>query len=128
MEQRRSGHHTSEHAFDCFDADTRLEIAEGPISEDQPHIKADQRATTPEHEAHKPADRAVGLNPFAIIDPDQREVLDIVKYFEQCNADENARHDIVAVPPKSNARDEKHQLYRIWPLPGDPHTDKVCQK
>ena len=82
MEQRRSGHHTGENAFDCFDADTRLEIAECPVSEDQPHIKADQRATTPEHEAHKPADRAVGLNPFAIIDPDQREVLDVVKYFE----------------------------------------------
>src|SRR5207244_11199773 len=99
-----------------------------PGGEDQAHVKTDHRATAPEHETHKPADRTICLNPFAIIDPNQREVLDIVKYFEQRNADENARHDVVAVPPKRDARDEKRQLYRIWALPTDPHPDKICQK
>src|SRR5437867_2895535 len=128
MEQHRSGHHTGEHAFDCIDADIRFEITQRPVGEDQADVKTDQRATAPEHEPHKPADRAVCLNPFAIIDPNQREVLDVVKCFEQRNADENARHDVVAVPPKGDARDEKHQLYWIWPLPADPHPDKICQK
>src|SRR5207253_8111073 len=128
MEQRRSGHHTSEHAFDCVDADVRFEIAQGHVGEDQAHIKTNQRATAPEYKTHKTADRAICLNPFAIVNPNQGEVLDIVKYFEQGNADENAGHDVVAVPPKRNTRDKEHQLYRTWSLPADPHPDKICQK
>ena len=128
MQERRRGHHTSENAFDYIDSDTRLVITQCPVGKDQAHVKTDQRATASEDETHKPADRAVCLNPFAIINPNQREVLDVVKYFEQRNADENARHDVVAVPPKRNARDEKHQLYGAWPLPADPHPDKICQE
>src|SRR2546426_4119440 len=81
MEQRGSGHYTSEDAFDYGDIDARLKIPQRPVGKDQPHVKTHQRTAAPKHEAQNPADRAVGLNPFAIIDPNQREVLDVVKYF-----------------------------------------------
>src|SRR5947209_2534036 len=128
MQERGSGYHTGKYAFHDVDPDTRLEIAERPVGKDQADVNSNQRATAPEHETHKPADRAVCLNPFTIINPNQREVLHIVKYFEQRNANENAGHDVVAVPPKRNARDEKDELYRIWSLSADPHPDKICQK
>src|SRR5207248_2901657 len=114
MQEGGSGHHPGKYAFDYVDPDARLEIAQRPVGENQAHVKTNQRATAPEHETHKPADRAVCLDPFPIVNPNQREVLDIVKYFEQCDADENACHDVVAVPPKGNAGDEKHQLDRAW--------------
>src|SRR5207245_11680372 len=128
MQRRHRLPHRVENALNRVDSDTRFEITQCPIGEDQAHVKTDQRATASEHEAHEPADRAVCLNPSTIINPNQREVLHIVKYFEQRNANENAGHDVVAVPPKRNARDEKDELYRIWSLPGDPHPDKICQK
>src|SRR6266496_201907 len=128
MEQRRSRHHTGEYSFDYVDVDIRLEVTQRSVGKDQPHVQTDQRATAPEHEVHKPADRTVRLNSFAIIDPNQREVLDIVKDFEQRNPNENACDDVVTVPPKRNARDEKHQLYWTWSLPANPHPDKICQK
>ncbi len=128
MQERGSGHHTCKYAFDYVDPNIRLEIAERPVGKDQADVNSNQRATAPEHETHKPTDRAVCLNPLTIVDPNQREVLDIVKHFEQCNANQNACHDVVAVPPKRNAGDKKHQLDRAWSLPAAPHPDKICQK
>src|SRR5206468_10342649 len=106
----------------------RLEITQGPVGQDQTHVKADERAAAPEQETHEAADRAICLHALAIIDPNQREILDIVKYFEQRNANKNACHDVVAVPPKRNAGDKKDQLYRTWSLPAGPHPNKICQK
>ena len=128
MEQGRSRHHAGEDALDCVDAYIRLEITERAVGENQPNVKTNQRATAPEEKAHKTPNRTVFLDPVAIIDPNQGKVLDIVKYFEQCNTDENACHDVVAVPPKRNARDEKHELYRMGSLPADPHPDKISHK
>ena len=110
MQERGSGHHPGKYAFEYVGPDTRLEIAQRPVGENQAHVKTNQRTTAPEHETHKPADRAVCLNPFPIINPNQREILDIVKDFEQRDTYQNARHDVVAVPPERNAGDEKHQL------------------
>ena len=109
MQEGGSGHHTGKYAFDDVDPDIRLEIAERPVGKDQADVNSNQRATASEHKTHKPADRAVRLNPFTIIDPNQREVLDIVKHFEQCNANQNACHDVVAVPPKRNAGDREER-------------------
>src|SRR4029077_4946859 len=106
MQERRRRHHTGENAFDCVDSDARLVITECPVGEDQAHVKADQRATAPEYETDKPADRAVCLNPFTIINPNQREILHIVKYFEHRNAHGKAPHDVVALLAKTNARNE----------------------
>src|SRR5207302_9435709 len=50
MQQRGSGNHTGKDAFDDVDPDTRLEIAQRPVGEDQAHVKTDERATAPEHE------------------------------------------------------------------------------
>ena len=77
---------------------------------------------------HEPANRAVGLDPFAIINPNQREILDVVKDFEQRNADQNARHDVIAVPPERYARDQEHQLHWTWSLSANPRPDVICKK
>src|SRR5262249_39583241 len=128
MEQRRCSHHTGENAFDGLDADTRFEIAERSVGEDQPNIKTNQRATAPEHETHESADRAVRLDSLTIINPNQREILDIVKDFEQRHADENAGYDVIAVPPKRYARDEKHELHRTCSVSPNPCPDVICQE
>src|SRR5207245_10731388 len=52
MEQRRSGHYTSEDAFDYVDIDARLEITQRPVGEDQAHVKPHQRTAAPANEAH----------------------------------------------------------------------------
>ena len=52
----------------------------------------------------------------------------IMKYLEQRNANQNARHDVIAVPPKRNTRDQQHQFHRTGPLSAAPHPNKICQK
>src|SRR5262249_61962531 len=78
------------------------------VGEHQAYVHSHQRATAPEHKAHEPTNGAVALDSFAIINPNQREILHIVKYFEQCNAHEHTGDNVVAIPPKRNGCDQKH--------------------
>src|SRR5207237_9665919 len=96
MQERGSGYHTGKYAFHYVDPDTRLEIAERPVGKDQADVNSNQRSTAPDHETHKPTNRAVCLNPFTIVDPNQREVLDSVKHFKQYHATPHTFIEIVA--------------------------------
>src|SRR6266566_2042303 len=91
MEQCRGGNHASQDAFDRFYSEMLIEIGERPIGEDQAHVESDQRAAPPKHKAHESADVAVFLNAIAIVDPDERQVLHVVKDFEERNANKNVR-------------------------------------
>src|SRR2546430_5379171 len=109
-------------------ADARLKIPGPPVRKDKANKETNQRAAAPKQKMHEPANRAVGLDPFAIINPNQREILDVVKDFEQRNADQNARHDVIAVPPERYARDQEHQLHWTWSLSANPRPDVICKK
>ena len=128
MQQCRRGHHPGEDTFNDIDANIRLGQTQSTIGEHQAYINADQRATAPEHETHKPADGSVALDAFTIINPNEREVLHIVEHFEQGDTDENAGYDVIAVPPKGNTRNKKHQLYRTWAPPLHPRPDEIHQE
>src|SRR4029077_20288653 len=128
MEQCRSGHDPGENPFNDVDAHIRLGQTQPTVGEHQAYINAYECATAPEHETHKPTDRAVALHSFTIINPNEREVLHIVEHFEQCNADENACHNVIAVPPKGNARNKKHDFYRTRSLPLNPHPNKIHEE
>src|SRR5438105_10963587 len=106
----------------------RLVITMRTISEEQPDIKTHQGAATAEHESHETADGSVALDSLAIVNPDQRQVLHVVKHFKQRDAHEHAGHDVIAIPPKRNARDEKHEFHRARPFPAAPHPNKIRQK
>src|SRR4029079_5463015 len=88
-------------------------------------IKANQRAAPTEHESHEPANVAVFLDAVAIVDPDQRQVLHVVKHFEQRNPNEDVRDKIIAVPPKRDTGHQQSKFYRIWPMPRNPCPNKM---
>ena len=67
----------------------RIDKGKRAIGEDEADIKPNQRAAPSEHESHEPADVAVFLDTIAIVDPDERQVLHVVKNFKQRDADED---------------------------------------
>src|SRR6266404_2609304 len=82
MEQRGSGDHAGENAFDGVYSEMRIKIRERAIGENQADVEPQQRSAPSKHEAHESADVAVFLHAVAIVDPDEREVLHVVEHFE----------------------------------------------
>ena len=82
MEQCRCSHDAGKDIFNGVDADKRFGQTQPTVGEHQAYVHSHQRATPPEHKAHETTDRFIALDAFPIINPDQREVLHIVKYFE----------------------------------------------
>src|SRR4029077_12139131 len=101
-----SCHHAGENAFDGVNSEMRIDEGKRAVGKDEADIKANQRAAPSEHESHESANVAVFLDAVAIVDPDERQVLHVVKHFEQRNTDENVCDKVIAVPPK---RDAGHQ-------------------
>ena len=128
MQERGGRDHAGEQTLDRFNAKMRIEISQRTVSEDQTDVETDERAAPPENKSHEAADRAVFFDTVAIVNPNKRKVLHIVKHFEQRDAHENANDDVVAVPPKRNARHEQRKFHRVWPLAARPHPDKIRQK
>ena len=128
MEECRCSHDAGKNIFNGVDADIRFGQTQPTVGEHQPYVHSHKRATAPKHKAHEPTDRAVALDSFPIINPDERKVLHIMKYLEQRNANQNARHDLIAVPPERNACDEQHQFHRTRPLTAAPHPKKIREK
>ncbi len=120
MEQRGRGDHTGEDAFNGLYPEMGIEITERAIGKDQPDIKPNERTAPSKDEAHESTDVTVLLHSIAVVDPDKREVLHVVEDFEQRNTYKNVRDEIIAVPPKRDARDEQSNLHGIGSLPYDP--------
>src|SRR6476620_9254676 len=89
MQQRRGGYQPGENPFDGLHPDMRVDEGNRAVGKDEADIKANQRAAPSEHESHESANIAVLLNPISIVDPDERQVLHVVKYFEQRNPNED---------------------------------------
>src|SRR5438477_4523472 len=102
-----------------------IEITNRAVSENKTDIKPNQRTTPAKYKPHEPTDGTVFFQPVAIVNPNQRQVLHVVKHFEQRNPGKNIRHAIVTVPPKSDAGDKKREFDRILPRSADPRPDVV---
>jgi hypothetical protein len=76
----------------------------------QADINADERPTPPENEAHKSTDARVALDPGPIIDPDNREVLHIMKHLEKRDAHEDVLDAVIAVPPEADTGNQQRQF------------------
>src|SRR6266550_4779395 len=125
MEQRRGSNHASQDALDRFYSEMGIEISKRSIGKNQTDVESDERAAPPEHKAHESTDVAVFLHTVAIVDPDEREVLHIVEDFEERDANKNVGDAVIAVPPKSNRRDQQRRLYRVRPFAQVPHPAKM---
>src|SRR6266446_4981209 len=82
MKKTRRRHYTSEHTLYRLDFETGIEIAEGTVGKNKSDVQPNQRTAPSKNKPHEPADRAVFFYTAAIVNPDQREVLNIVKHFE----------------------------------------------
>src|SRR5205807_10294538 len=112
-------HDPGEHTRHRVDPDVGIQVTNRAISKNETNIKSNQRSAATENKTHEATDRAVFLDSVAIVNPNQRQVLDVVKHFEQRDPGENIRDAVVAIPPKRDARDKKRQFYRILPRSGD---------
>src|SRR6266446_5457484 len=99
MEEARCRHHPGEYTLDCLDVDTLFKNPERAIGEDKSDVDTNQRTAPSKNKPHETANRAVLFHAIAIVDPDEREVLHIVKNFEQRDPSKNVGHAIIAVPP-----------------------------
>src|SRR5207248_9145425 len=102
-----------------------IEISERAVGKNEAEIESNKRTTATENEAHESADVLILFDAVAIINPDQRKVLHVVKDFEQRDPDEKVRNEVVAVPPKADAGDQQHELDRIRSLRLRRHPDKI---
>src|SRR5205085_3234596 len=128
MEQPGCCDHAGKNSFDFIYFDVVLENPERAVSEDKANVDADQGTAAAKNKPHKAANRAVFFHAVAIVDPDKREVLHIVKNLEERNPSEDVRDAVIAIPPKRNARRKQRQLDRIGPLADPPHLRKIDQK
>src|SRR5437016_1292468 len=103
-----------------------IEVTNRAVSENKTDIKPNQGTAPAKYEPHEPTDGTVFLDTVAIVNPNQRQVLHVVKHFEECDSGENIRDAVVAVPPKRDARDKKREFHRILPRSGDPHSNVIC--
>src|ERR1700724_1540076 len=106
----------------------RINVRDRAIGEDQTDVESNERAAPAIHEAHKAADVAVFLDAVAIVDPDKRKVLHVMKNFEQRNADQNCRDQIIAVPPKRDARDQQSYLHGVGSIADYPKAAEMRDK
>src|SRR5580765_3081799 len=89
MQQRRSGHYPGENPFDGIHSEMRIDEGNRAVGKDEADIKANQRAAPSEHESHESTNVAVFLDAVAIVNPDERQVLHVVKHLEQRDPDED---------------------------------------
>ena len=116
MEQRRSGNNAGKNALDCVDLQLRIKIGERAVGKNQAEIKTDERAAASKNKTHKSADILVFFDPVAVVNPNQREVLHVVKNLKQRNTDEQIGDAVIAIPPKADARDQQREFYRVSSL------------
>ena len=128
MEQRRSGDDAGEDAFDCVDLELGVKIGKRAVGKNQTEIKTNKRAAASKHKTHKSADAFVFLDPVAIINPNQREVLHIVENLKQGDANEQIGNSIIAIPPKGDARNQQREFYWISPLRMSPTPNEITEK
>ena len=128
MQQRGSSHHAGKDALNSVHADMRIDVRYGAIGQNEAYVESHKRTAPSKHETHESADVAVFLNPIAVIDPHKRQVLHVVKNFEQGNSNENVRYEIIAVPPKRDARDQQSYLHRIRPFSDYPKPTEMRDK
>src|SRR5947207_9458350 len=81
------------------------------VGQHQTYINSDQRTAASKDKPHEPTDALISFHAAAIINPDNRQVLDIVKHLKQCDAYENVLNTVIAIPPKGDAADEKRHLH-----------------
>src|SRR5207249_1000617 len=85
-------------------------------------------AAAPKDKTHESANGWILFYAGAIIDPDQRKILHVVKDFEERDTGKNIRHTVIAIPPESDAGPEQGQLHRIRPFSNHPHPDEIGEE
>ena len=128
MKKTRCRNHTGEHTLHRLDFEAGIEIREGTVGKNKPDVQPNQRTAPAENEAHEAADRAIFFNATAIVNPDQREILHIVKNLEQRDPGQNVGDAVIAIPPESDGRGQQRQLHRIGTFPFRPHPGKIEQE
>src|SRR6516162_6633503 len=84
MEHSGGGYDSGQDPLHCINFDeTGIDEGKRTVGKDQANIKADERPAAAENETHEATDRSIFLNPTAIVNPDNREVLHIVKHLEE---------------------------------------------
>src|SRR5438093_3780219 len=79
MQERGSGDHTRQDAFNRVDSEMRINEGERAIGENEANVKANQRSAPSEDEPHEPANIAVFLDAVAVVNPNERQVLHVVE-------------------------------------------------
>ena len=128
MEQRRSGNDAGKNAFDGVDLQLRVKVGERAVGKYQTEIKTDERPAASKNKTHKSADAFVFLDPVAIVNPNQGEVLHVVENLKQRDANEQIRNYVITIPPEADARDQQCEFYWIRSLGMFPTPDKITKE
>src|SRR2546423_6061754 len=102
-----------------------IEKGYGAIGENKTKIKPDKRAAATKNKTHKSADAFVFFDPITIVNPNQREVLYVVKDFEEGDPDEKIGDAVIAIPPKADAGNQERELDWIRSLGLGEHPGEI---
>ncbi|NJL28875.1 MAG: hypothetical protein HC897_13775 [Thermoanaerobaculia bacterium] len=128
VEQRRGHEHTLEHLFERLDRQPLGNVGERAVGEHQPHVKPGQRTAAAEEEAQQATQPLRRLDPLAIEQPDDREVLHVVEDLEQRHADQDVLDHHAAVPPEAKAGGHQQELDRARRVALEPLPQRVGEK
>src|ERR1051326_3727338 len=73
-------------------------------------------------------DALIPFHPASIVNPDDCEVLHIVKDLKECYPDKDVLDAVIAIPPKRNAADQQSHLDRACSSVGAPITPVTPQE
>src|SRR4029453_11489062 len=103
MEQTGRSDDSGEHARDRVHAEIGIQITDRAVSEHESNVQPHQPSAAAKDETHEAADRTIFLHAVAIVNPNDREVLHVVKNFEERDTGENVGDAVIAIPPKRDA-------------------------
>ena len=118
VEQGRGPDDGDQDVLQRDDRDALLQAADKAVADDQSDIEPEHRCTAAEQESREAANVGVAVDPFAVEDPDDGQILNVVKDLE----DRDPEQDVVdldhRVPPVGETDGEGQQLEDVGGVAG----------
>src|SRR5262249_10823002 len=117
-----------EHMLNSLSVDPLREQFDVPVGKHHANVQADHGPASPEQKPHERTNLTSLVHTLAIVDPDNGEVLHVVKYFEQSNADYNVGDSYHCIPPEAEADGHHAQLCQAHRLTLAPLLQNICEE
>ena len=126
MKEGGRGYEPKESALNSLLVDPIRKQFDIPVCKHHADVQPDHQPTSPEQEAHEWTHMTSSIDALPIVDPHNGQVLHVVKYLEQSNADYDIGDAHHRIPPEAEADSHHPQLTRAGRLTRPPLPQSIC--